>query len=344
MAGIKEVAQLAGVSVSTVSYVLSGKRSISRETRDKVMKVVRSVGYIPDASAQSLRGGSNHILALSKPIREGMDQVKYNAYFLETAKQAKNAGYDVLLLTSENAVEDIQRVMRSNLADGVILFDVAQDDERAALADSYGKPCVAIGYPDEHEGCACVDIDFTAMGKKAADIMYSMNHHSLVLLRGLESDYRRKVGYMLLFRQALMQRVEELGMTLRESEPIDYATFDAENFVHTMLTASGQATALINQADAGLLNSVLDAMEDDGIRVPDDCSILSCGTYFQSEFMHIPINEMPFDPVHLCSAAVDLLIEAIDGKRELGGYVKLFPPRLIDKGSMVKCKKGGLTS
>lgn len=62
MTGIKDVAREAGVSVSTVSYVLSGKRSISAKTTDKVMAAVERLGYTPDASARKMRGMRNHIL------------------------------------------------------------------------------------------------------------------------------------------------------------------------------------------------------------------------------------------------------------------------------------------
>ena len=69
MTGIKDVAKAAGVSVSTVSYVLSGKRAISGKTADKVMEAVRRLEYTPDASAQKMRGLRNQILAVSEPIR-----------------------------------------------------------------------------------------------------------------------------------------------------------------------------------------------------------------------------------------------------------------------------------
>lgn len=62
MAGIKDVAQEAGVSVSTVSYALSGKRSISAKTTDKVMAAVERLGYTPDASARKMRGMRNLFL------------------------------------------------------------------------------------------------------------------------------------------------------------------------------------------------------------------------------------------------------------------------------------------
>ncbi|MDC1886610.1 LacI family DNA-binding transcriptional regulator, partial [Bacteroides uniformis] len=167
MTGIKDVAREAGVSASTVSYVLSGKRSISAKTTEKVMAAVDKLGYTPDASARKMRGMRNQLIALSSPIRGDINKARYNAYFLHTAWAARNAGYDVMLLTGPDATKDIRRVTQSNLVDGVVLLDVEQDDERAAAAMTFPKPCVAIGYPSSHAGCACVDIDFALMGRKA---------------------------------------------------------------------------------------------------------------------------------------------------------------------------------
>ena len=137
MAGIKDVAREAGVSASTVSYVLSGKRSISAKTTDKVMAAVEKLGYTPNASARKMRGMRNQIIALSAPIRGDINQARYNAYFLRTAWAARNAGYDVMLLTGPDAVKDIRRVTQSNLADGIVLLDVEQDDERAAQSGTF---------------------------------------------------------------------------------------------------------------------------------------------------------------------------------------------------------------
>lgn len=205
MAGIKDVAREAGVSASTVSYVLSGKRSISAKTTDKVMAAVEKLGYTPDASARKMRGMRNQIIALSAPIRGDINQARYNAYFLRTAWAARNAGHDVMLLTGPDAVKDIRRVTQSNLADGIVLLDVEQDDERTAQSGTFSKPCVAIGYPSSHAGCACVDIDFALMGRKAVDFLYEKGHRTVVFLRNNESDYNRHSGYVVIFRESLLR-------------------------------------------------------------------------------------------------------------------------------------------
>lgn len=339
MAGIKDVAREAGVSASTVSYVLSGKRSISAKTTGKVMAAVEKLGYTPDASARKMRGMRNQIIALSAPIRGDINQARYNAYFLRTAWAARNAGYDVMLLTGPDAVKDIRRVTQSNLADGIVLLDVEQDDERAAQSGTFSKPCVAIGYPSSHAGCACVDIDFALMGRKAVDFLYEKGHRTVVFLRNNESDYNRHSGYVVIFRESLLAHAKELGMTVIESEHYEADSFDAQHFVSTVFAHPDRPTAIINQANASVLSQVLMALHDAGMSIPQDVSVLSCGTYFEGEPTRFPITEMPVMPEELCAEAMNLLVSAIEEHTDIKGSVELIEPALKRRGSVAEATR-----
>ncbi|MGZ8805274.1 MAG: LacI family DNA-binding transcriptional regulator, partial [Microbacterium sp.] len=67
MVKINEVAEAAGVSISTVSYALSGKRPISADTRRRIEDAVRELGYSPNAGARMLAGSRTQIFALTEP-------------------------------------------------------------------------------------------------------------------------------------------------------------------------------------------------------------------------------------------------------------------------------------
>src|SRR5512138_3131227 len=69
---ITDVARHAGVAPSTVSYVLSGKRAISADTRQRVLASIRTLGYHPHAGARSLASNRANIIALVLPLRAGM--------------------------------------------------------------------------------------------------------------------------------------------------------------------------------------------------------------------------------------------------------------------------------
>ena len=103
MVTIADVAQAAGVSISTVSYVMSGKRAISQETRDRVEKAIDNLGFSPHAGARSLASRSTNVIGLQAPLRTGVDVHVVMQIVTGVVTQARKHGYDILLLASDDA-------------------------------------------------------------------------------------------------------------------------------------------------------------------------------------------------------------------------------------------------
>ncbi|GAB6859903.1 LacI family DNA-binding transcriptional regulator [Microbacterium xylanilyticum] len=89
MAKIHEVAEAAGVSISTVSYALSGKRSISPATRERVERAAARLGYEPNAGARMLAGRRTHIFALTEPFRPDTHAPTHMSFVLATSIAAR---------------------------------------------------------------------------------------------------------------------------------------------------------------------------------------------------------------------------------------------------------------
>ena len=117
MAKIHEVAKAAGVSISTVSYALSGKRTISAETRRRIERAVRELDYRPNAGARMLAGRRTNIFALTEPFRADTHAPAHMAFVLATSIAARRYDYDMLLLTEEEASAGMRRVATSGLVD-----------------------------------------------------------------------------------------------------------------------------------------------------------------------------------------------------------------------------------
>ena len=134
MAGIKDVAARAGVSISTVSYVVSGKRKIGAATQARVRAAALELGYRPvvDATEPASARGM-HVLAVSSPLRPYTDVSNHAAFFFALAA-AKRHGYDILLLTHEAGDQELRRAADRGMADGVFLLDVLLSDSRADMA------------------------------------------------------------------------------------------------------------------------------------------------------------------------------------------------------------------
>lgn len=147
MVGIKDVAALAGVSISTVSYVMTGKRPIGAKTRQRVLQAARDLGYLAKNGSPAPLNGETHFVALSSPVHDSTSYTNYCAYFLNFLKAARQLGYETLLLTEETGDEQLRSIIDTGMVDGVALMDVTMNDPRIELAQFSTIPFISIGHP-----------------------------------------------------------------------------------------------------------------------------------------------------------------------------------------------------
>src|ERR671915_1975586 len=121
---LAEVARHAGVSQSTVSYVLSGKRAISSATRRRVERSIAALGYHPHAGARALASRRANVIALMVPLRPELHVPVMMEFAVAVATAARAHDHDVLLLTSAEGSKGVRRVAGAALVDGLIVMDV----------------------------------------------------------------------------------------------------------------------------------------------------------------------------------------------------------------------------
>jgi len=107
---IDDVARAAGVSTSTVSYALSGRRPISAATRERVAAAIAELGYHPHAGARSLASSRSSVLALVAPLRSDVNVPVIMEFVTAVVTAAREHSYDVLLLTKDEGTAGLQRV------------------------------------------------------------------------------------------------------------------------------------------------------------------------------------------------------------------------------------------
>lgn len=333
MSDIRDVARLAKVSVSTVSYAFSGKRPIRPQTYERVMNAAKELDYAPNAGARMMRSEHKNIVALSAPLRLKQNKESYADYFIEMARQEHERGYDSLLLTAENGVEDIRRVTRSNLADGVILMDIVDDDIRAAQAATYGRPCIAIGLPRHHSDLACVDLDFELMGRMAIETLHDKGRTSPIFLKGPRKEYERRSSYRLIMRNSMHTWAKRYGMHLTEAEQSTIREDCIEQTYGSI--RDRRVDSIISEVRPIQLLGVVRALQSRGIVIPDDVSVISCAAGTPSSSLeHLGISEMPLTPQPLCAAACDILTGAIEQGQQIAGLVSLRKPTFYERTSV----------
>lgn len=164
----QDVARLAGVSQSTVSYVLTGSRPISEATRARVEDAIAKLGYHPNSGARTLRSRRSGVIGLMVPEAEADDGVLMT--FVGTiAREARRFGYDILLVTAQEGADGIRRVVRTGVCEGLLLMELDRIDERVAPVLESGLPFVTLGKPEEFPQGSVVDLDFEMLGRMVVE-------------------------------------------------------------------------------------------------------------------------------------------------------------------------------
>lgn len=331
MANIHEVAKAAGVSISTVSYALSGKRTISADTRQRIERAVRELDYQPNAGARMLAGRRTNIFALTEPFRADTHAPTHMAFVLATSIAARKYEYDILLLTEEEASAGMRRVASSGLTDGVIVLDVAPDDERVALARHIALPTVFIGVPDDHDGLVCVDLDFEAAAAMAVDRLAELGHRSIGFVGHPPMAYELS-NFPPRVRRGLEQRAADRGVSCssRTPEADGPRRGPVREAVRDLL--EGGATALVLHCDDTSHAAVLDELALLRLRVPGEVSVVSVGASFDTTTFNPPIDSVPLVPSASCELAVELAMRLVEGEEVQAG-VRLIAPGYREHGS-----------
>ncbi len=330
MATIEDVARVAGVSISTVSYALSGKRRISDDTRRRVEDAASKLHYAPRASARALAANRSEIIAVTAPLHADTDPTAHMAFAMEVTIAARACDYDTLLLVHDDAFSGMKRSADSSLADGIIVLDVAAHDERAELARSISCPTVFIGVPDNTEGLVCVDLDFESSVRQSIDALVEAGHEQIALIGHNRDTLAREANYPLRIHREFARYASERGLSaVIVSPPSD----DAADALELVLSQQPGTTGIVLSTSHHVAASLTAALADRGLSVPRDISVIAAGMTPDLSRTPLQFDALPLDPALTCPVAVDILVGLIDGSR-LTSTVILVPPVYQSRGTV----------
>lgn len=334
MAGIKEVAARAGVSISTVSYAISGKRSVSASTRARVMQAARELGYVPRSHGRLARGAGTGIIALSSPIDEGTVYGDWSPFFFGVARRSHLRGYDVLALMGED--EDLAALADSGQVDGILLMDVTVDDPRTAQVAYSRVPVVSLGCPDSLDGAYAVDLDFEQMGRLAVHRMVAAGHTHILFLGANPDAYEEGVNFLVRTRKAVRSSAVDAHLVVTEKYLDGEGAHTMDRLVSRALAADPQISAVIGQVDTMGMFNLVRALAALGRPVGSAMSVIQLGSFGRGAVLDPPLDEIPLRPYPACGRAVDVLVEMVEGRRPRPGkgIKELIPVIYLDRGSV----------
>ncbi|MFD7117709.1 LacI family DNA-binding transcriptional regulator [Streptomyces sp. NPDC059922] len=312
MVTLADVAQHAGVSASTVSYVLSGKRSISASTRERVEHSIEQLGYHPNAGARALASSRSNIIALMVPLRTDMYVPVMMEIAIAVATTARTFGYDVLLLTGEEGPAGVRRIEGSALADAMILMDVELHDDRLPLLREARRPSVLIGLPADTTGLSCVDLDFAAAGAVCADHLAGLGHRESAVIGEAPGVYERLTGFAERTLSGLRERSAELGLRLLH-RPCEGSYAAVSATVGRIFDERPGTTAFIVQNEAAT-DPLLALLRQQRRAVPEDISVVAICPDQVAVHASVPLTSVAVPAQEMGRHAVEQVVAKLAGR------------------------------
>jgi DNA-binding LacI/PurR family transcriptional regulator len=290
-AGIKEVATEAGVSIATVSRAIRGLHHVNPETRKKILDAAEKLNYpIPQTSAKAIYGRTNSVGVVAPYISRW-----YFAQVINGAEQAlREAGFD-LLLYNFSQMKGRERLFQHQLlkgrVDALVVISLPPTEEEFESMLGLGIPIALVGM--HHARCSSVAIDDVAGARTATQHLVNLGHKKIGLLSGRPDD---PFGFSVPQdrRNGFMQVLAESGLEWKPSREVygDFTMYGASRAMDDLLARPDRPTAIFAQSDEMALGA-LQAIRRNGLKVPDDISIIGFDGHEMAEFSDLTTIEQP---------------------------------------------------
>lgn len=308
MATIDDVARAAGVSTSTVSYVLSGKRPISAATRQRVERSIRDLGYRPHAGARALASSRTNVLALMAPLRVDVNVNVIMQFVTGVVTRARAFDHDVLLLTQDDAA-GLERVGDGSMVDALIMMDVEAEDPRVPVLVGLRQPAVLIGLPSDPAGLSCVDLDFEAAGRVAVRHLAELGHRRIALVGSPRAVLGRHTSYADRMLRGFTQEAAALGITAIV-QPCESSHTGAVEAVDEILTRMPHVTGIVVHNEVAL-PAVLTTLRERGRSIPQDTSVVAVCPQDIAVGQPLPLTSVDIPAHAIGRVAVDMAMARV---------------------------------
>jgi DNA-binding LacI/PurR family transcriptional regulator len=273
-ATMADVAERANVSLSTVSYALSGSRPVSAATKRRIYRAMDELGYQPNAVARSLASKRTRILALLLPTPERGLGVTEMEFVSSAAEAARERGYNLMLSPSElHSLHELGELTGQGLIDGALVMEVRLDDDRVELLRQADIPFSMIGRTSDPGDISYADIDFDQTARAAVAHLVDLGHRSVGFLNHSPSAFSVGYGPTVRAAEGFRRAAAAAGIEHLERLCGDNAAAGKAALHELRATAPG-LTALVAMNERAVVG-VMDALDEIGARVPDDFSIVS---------------------------------------------------------------------
>lgn len=314
---LKEIAALAGVSVASVSNVINGNHhKVSRETREKIERIIAENDYLPNAAARSLSTQRSRIIILVIPNIGRFFTFNSNPYYgelvAEVEKYVREKDHFLMIRCVENCRE-IMPMLSSWNADGAIFAGVAAE-EVGEIRRNIKCPAVFIDSYCTDEDTVCIGINDYRGGYLSALHLLNNGHRRIAFAGpkiGSEGVIKERFCG---FRDACAER----GVTIGDEDIFEVDSVESNSIVagQDIAFSPKKYTAVSVMSDVSACG-IITGLAQIGLRVPDDISVVGFDDLSVARLTVPKLTTISQNIEKKARRAGDLLFEMINGKTVL---------------------------
>lgn len=309
---MRDVAEKAGVSKTTVSHVMNNTRHVASETRQRVLDAVRSLGFYKDAHARSLtRGASDFFGLIISDIQ--------NPFFPEIIKGFETAavehGFDMLLCTTNydrNRAQAAVHMMLENKVRGVAIMTSQIGPELGEELTAHEVPIVFLDLERPRRLWSTIVLDYAQGLREATAHLHALGHRDFALIAGAQNR-----PSSLIYRATYLTVLNEFGLSADLTVEGNQTVEGGEAAARLLLDRSTIPTAIICQNDLTAIGAI-NTFHAAAVRVPEDISVVGCDDIYCAPFIRPPLTTINLFRFSLGNLALQALQKILRSKRRSG--------------------------
>ena len=328
---VKEIAKMAGVSVTAVSFVLNNKPGVSEETRQKVQKIIDETGFKPNLNSKKLvLNKSFNICLIINSFSSPFEDLFYFEITRGILNRSQEHNYNITISKPEGSKDELPDMVYSGDTDGIIFMqDISRKLTDKALAS--GIPFVVVDSHASVEGITSVNADYRSATFAATKFLIEKGHKEIAMISSENvPDFHTQT------LAGFTEAMKDSGLTPNPNYYSLSATGEesAYNVTKQLLSTRKRPTAVLCTVDSFAIGAMR-CSKDLGLSVPRDVSFMGIDDILLSRYIEPKLTTVGINKVEMGALAMDLLLEKIKGKKTDS---VLLPMELIIRDSVRSLK------
>jgi LacI family transcriptional regulator len=307
---LEKIAELSGVSRSTVSRVINNHANVREEVRERVWQVIKETGYQPNLAARSLAARRSGIIGLVIPrIVQSIFTDPYFPLLMQGIAQACNASDYTLSLflfhTEDEEQKLYPRVLRTGFVDGVVISSTQIDDPFVPQLVDNGMAFVVIGRPHGIPEANYVDVANVAGAHTAVSHLIHLGRRRIATITGplnVVAGIDRHQGYL--------DALSDQGLQVDDALIVNGAFNQVEAYKATQRLLPHKPDAIFAASDA-MAFGALRALHEAGVRVPEEIAVVGFDDLPAARVTNPPLTTVRQPIRRLGQLAVETLIDIL---------------------------------